>query len=457
MSLLGQILGTVSGGKDMKVSEQLLFDKVIGYRGVIDGVGCSTLVFNTACALSDITNMNICVVDTHIVNPVLATYLGGKAENGGKDWFDFDGNNISDIAYATRFQNVYLVSLYNRGLPEMLSNYDNEKIVLNLFDNLTKFFDIVLVDLSHEPTFISSVSAVRCNKIYTIFEPSLGCMANLKSSINTLVELGIPAYKLSKVIVNKNIGDVNAGYQKVLNQYNFKLIANIPFSVDIARNNVIGQKIWGMPSNKAAITQFNQAMDMILDDVLQSNTQAVGYLKDETERGEYEDKNMAPKRVDGEQFDYVEPTGKVYQTKKTRPQGVTPRGVNKPSVPVEMGNTYSQATVNQAFAPNMQAVPENNQFAPNMQAAPDVQTNNQFAPSQSIGQVTHNNGVQVNNQFAPITGVQDNSQFAPANGVQNDMFTPVQNQNSGNMSFAPTDNANMFSPINNTNGGNKNA
>ena len=165
-SLLGRFLGTISGGKEMKVSEQLLFDKVIGFRGITEGVGATTLVYNTAAALSDTTNMNICVVDTHILYPVLNQYLGGAAAaTTGNDWFDYvaESENLSDIAYSTNLRNVYLVSFRNRGVADMFTSLDNERVVTTMFDALTKFFDIVLVDLSHEQTFISSISATKCN------------------------------------------------------------------------------------------------------------------------------------------------------------------------------------------------------------------------------------------------------------------------------------------------------
>ena len=433
MSLLGQILGTVSGGKDVKVSEQLLFDKIIGFRGIVDGVGASTLVFNTACALSDVTNMNICVVDTHILNPVLAAYFSGAAENGTKDWFDFnsDGSNISDIAYSTRFSNVYLVSLYRRGLPELLSNYDNEKIVTGLFDTLAKFFDIILVDIAHEPTFIASMSAIRCNKIYSVFESSLGCMTNLKASINTMVELGIPPYKLSKVVLNKHIEDVNSGYQNVLNKYNFKLLATIPFSVDIARNNVIGNKIWGLASNKAAITRFNQAMDSILDDILQSNNNVQGYLKDESEVTEIENKNEAPKRVDGEPFDYIEPVGKPMKRTKIRPKGVQPRGLAKGIGAENMVNSAQGASVQQ----------NTTQGVASPMPKPDVVNNAGMSQINNAQGQAQNDFAPAQNDFAPMQGG-----FAPVQGdfapAQNDFapmqggFVPVQGNE---QAFSPAD------------------
>ena len=37
MGLLSKVLSTISGNNDMKISEQLLFDKVIGFRSIVPG------------------------------------------------------------------------------------------------------------------------------------------------------------------------------------------------------------------------------------------------------------------------------------------------------------------------------------------------------------------------------------------------------------------------------------
>ena len=63
MGFLSKLIGTISGGSKMEVSEQLLYDKVIGFRGIVPGVGTSTIVQNVAEALSDTTNYSICVLD----------------------------------------------------------------------------------------------------------------------------------------------------------------------------------------------------------------------------------------------------------------------------------------------------------------------------------------------------------------------------------------------------------
>ena len=70
MGLLSNLLGTLSGNNNLKVSEQLLFDKVIGFKSIVPGCGASTVLQNVAIALSENTKFNICVLDTNFLYPV---------------------------------------------------------------------------------------------------------------------------------------------------------------------------------------------------------------------------------------------------------------------------------------------------------------------------------------------------------------------------------------------------
>ena len=63
MGLLSKVLSTISGNNDLKISEQLLFDKVIGFKSIVPGCGASTILQNVAIALSESTKFNICVLD----------------------------------------------------------------------------------------------------------------------------------------------------------------------------------------------------------------------------------------------------------------------------------------------------------------------------------------------------------------------------------------------------------
>ena len=108
MGLLSKILSTMSGNNDLKVSEQLLFDKVIGFRNIVPGCGASTIVQNIAIALSEKTKFNISVLDTNFLYPVQYPLLSSSELNGkDPDFLDFSGD-LSKVVRNTTYQNVYI-------------------------------------------------------------------------------------------------------------------------------------------------------------------------------------------------------------------------------------------------------------------------------------------------------------------------------------------------------------
>lgn len=283
MSLMGRVLNTLSGGTQEKLSEQLLFDKVIGFRGVRTGVGCSTLVMNLACGLIDATKYTVCVVDTNLLYPSQEFMLSAADSEEQFDILDFTGENIADLAYKTKYTNVYLVSFRNRLIADLLSSKDCQATMDKLMETLKQFFDIILVDLSHEPSWATTVAALKCNRIYSIVTPDVLCLSILQKSINSLASTGIPTYKLRKVILNKNIAEVNTNVYKTLKDLEFEVIGDIPFSVDIAKYNLIGDRIWGALSNRPAVTKFNQVVDRLMDDICQSNELNAKNIKSKNE------------------------------------------------------------------------------------------------------------------------------------------------------------------------------
>ena len=268
MSILGKVLGAISGGVDDYISEQLLYDKVIGFRGIVDGVGCSTIVTNVAIAMSDlIKTKKICVVDTHILYPTQYQFLVGDAAQDKKDWFDFDGSNLSDCQVKTKFNNVYLLSFINRTVTDMLSSKDNPKLVYDTITALKTYFDVILIDLSSEPTNISMHMALQCNQIYTVLDSSMNCISNIGKSLNYMATLAVPFDKMKKTILNKNDANVNAGIKGALSEVHLDVIATIPNSIEIAKYGIIGKRVWTTTANHKDIIEFNKAIKAIVTDI----------------------------------------------------------------------------------------------------------------------------------------------------------------------------------------------
>lgn len=328
MSVFKDVLSVISGGKTEKLATQLLFDKVIGFRGIIDGVGASTVIQNVAVALSETTDNSICVVDTHILYPAMAQLLGGKqVREATKDWFDFV-DDISVVAHKTRYKHVYHVGFYNRTIVDIVSSKDSSELVLSLFAALKDYFDIILVDLSLEPTVISSITAIQCNKIYSVIDSSLACLSNLRASINNVVTLGVPTHKLHRVVAAKVAQTQGLDIGAALKEYNLQLISVIPCSDEIAKFGVHGDKIWGALSTSKAVTAYNIAIEDICKDILESNdlednlvihnkTEEVAEVSNYKEAIDY---NTAHKLVNTEQDQIAQTATSIIPTIPTVPK-----------------------------------------------------------------------------------------------------------------------------------------
>lgn len=267
MSLLARVLKQLSGNSTYSVSDQLLFDKIIGFRGVVPGVGTSTVVQNTAIALSELTNYNICVVDTAFLYPTMFPMLNNKKEEKRLDLLDFNGD-LADVVSKTNYPTISLFSMSHRNITDMLSTSDSELIIEKLFGVLKSYFDIVLVDLTYEPTNIATHAAVKCNRIVNVADQSLKSVYHLRKSVNTMATLAVPVAKANIVVVNKILPDVITNTQAVLKGVGMDVVAEIPFSLEIAKMGVTGSPIYSKRTSSQDIHAFSSAIISIIETIL---------------------------------------------------------------------------------------------------------------------------------------------------------------------------------------------
>lgn len=282
MGLLSKVLSTISGNNDMKISEQLLFDKVIGFRSIVPGCGASIVLQNVAIALSEATKFNICVLDTNFLYPIQYPLLTSsdmkqKEKEKEPDVLDFAGD-MSQIVRNTSYSNIYIAQLEKRTVVDMLSGKDTESNITKLIANLKTYFDIILVDLSHELTNVNIHSAIKCNKIFHVADTSLKCLYYIKKSINTMVTLGVPLAKCNKVIVNKMLDNVDLAIESTLKEAGLEVLGGIPLSMDIAIFCASGSRIYGGMSKDKGVTEFNKVINKILENIVEKNPLNSSYI-----------------------------------------------------------------------------------------------------------------------------------------------------------------------------------
>lgn len=268
MGFLSKLLGVISGNNGVKVSEQLLFDKVIGFRGVTPGCGTSTIVQNVAIALSEQTNYSICILDTAYMYPTQYPMLVSKEAQRDKDMLDFSGE-LSDIVTITNQRNVSLVSMNNRNIADMLSATDSDLTVDKIVGALKSYFDVILVDLTYEMTNINTYSAIKCNRIFNITDQSLKSVYYLRKSLNMMVSLAVPIAKANRIIINKVVPDVLSNTSKVAEEAGLKVVGEIPLSYEIAKLGVTGKRIYTPKATNREIFLFSTVIDAIIEELLQ--------------------------------------------------------------------------------------------------------------------------------------------------------------------------------------------
>lgn len=316
MSFLTNLVSTISGGETTYRSEQLLYDKVIGVRGIVDGVGVSTIVYNLAAALADSTHYHICVLDTHMLYPTLRGLMCTQAAPA-KDWFDFTAD-LSEIVCTTKLRNVKYVGFYHRTLLDALSAKDCRATLDNLMNTLKEVFDVILVDISTENTVIATNAAVQCNKIYTVVSPEPACMFAFKTSINTAVTTAVPAYKLRNVIFNKSIGRGDSVVMELLKENKFNVMCRIAYSDEFIRYNWTGNSFWGAITRSTVITEGNNALAILVKDITEQTTLNQKYLTNDGEHNidmesiQIDENTMSD--VVAQQYRAQEPVKSVQQT-----------------------------------------------------------------------------------------------------------------------------------------------
>ena len=278
MGFFSELLSLLSGGSgEVIVSEQLLFDKVIGFKGVTDGCGASTLVHNVAAALNDNTKYKICVVDTSMLYPCQHELLGSSDDK--PDILDFSrGIDFGEIVNATRYDNVYTVGFKDRTVVDLVAVTESTSTYDKLLDELKRFYDIILVDLSHEPSNFATQAAIKCNKIFMVCDTSLKATSNIVKAYNYITTLGVSLTKCKRVIINKATS-MNTGIGSILSELKLETFGQIPFSELIYKQGVAGRAFYGLATIDADITAAHVLLEQLIKDIVEESPRNVKKLK----------------------------------------------------------------------------------------------------------------------------------------------------------------------------------
>ena len=265
--VLTKMLKTFSGASYGRELGYNLFYHIIGFKGVCAGVGCSTIVANTALALADF-GLSVCVFDTSILHPcqdeLLKTNYKEKSKEQRLDWFDMPFRSESPLNISKINKNISVLSFAgkDRTVLDMLGTMDSEEMVEVALHNLESKFDIILVDLCDEPTNVATTAMQKSQQVFQIWSDSIPCLTSIPLSVANNIILSCPKDKMRYVIENKTCDDTMLGLDPLYKEYKFKRLSHCGLSYEIARISGLGTPLWKYPTMEATIGDFNL---MILD------------------------------------------------------------------------------------------------------------------------------------------------------------------------------------------------
>ena len=227
------ILKITSGTSVTRELPYDIFYQTIAFRGVVEGLGTSTIVANTALAIAE-TNLTVCVIDTSILQPVqdilLHTNVDSIDEKDRLDWFDMPYTKKSPLHVSRLNGNISVLSFAGkkRGIVDILSTNDATQLVDIALAELHNKFDIILIDSCHEMTSVNIAALQQAQHVIQVWSDTPQVTRNIDNFITNCVTLSIPLDKMRYVITNKVTPDlIGANSDELINQYRLKKLASL--------------------------------------------------------------------------------------------------------------------------------------------------------------------------------------------------------------------------------------
>ena len=259
------VLQKASGADYTRTAKYSIFYRIIGFKGLSTGVGCSTVVANTALALADL-GLTVAVIDTSMLHPIQYKYLNAKppAEKERLDWSNMPFTDESVLRVSSRNRKISVLGFdrTQRTVLDMFSTIDSPELIDLAIEKLVDKFDIILIDLCDELTKVNVTSMQKAQHVIQVWDDSVHNMENLDGLITDSVLLSCPLDKMRYVVENKIHEDIKGDLKEVYKQYRFRPLARCGISEDISRVALLGSTIWQYASLSEDIAEFTE---MIID------------------------------------------------------------------------------------------------------------------------------------------------------------------------------------------------
>ena len=261
--ILTNMLKTSSGTDISRTLRYSIFYQIIAFRGVKDGLGCSTIVANTALALANL-GVTVCVVDTSILNPsqneLLHTNYKDVDPKKQEDWFSLGFTKKSVLNQSKLNSRISVLAFKDRNIVDLASTADNESLVQLAYTQLATKFDIILVDVCSEPSNIAMAAMQYAHKIIQVWSNAPHVMRNVDQFIKNATILSIPTDKMRYVVSSMTVDDIPMNWDAVMEKYKFKHLAHVGMSMEIARILATGKMVYEFASRHEDVAEFNECI-----------------------------------------------------------------------------------------------------------------------------------------------------------------------------------------------------
>lgn len=294
-----------------------IFYQFVAFKGVREGIGTSTIVSNTALAMAKL-GLNVCVVDTSILNPcqdilLKTNYDRENKKEGVTDWFSmgFTRNSVLNISGIDR--KVSVLSFKNRTIVDLLSTQDSAAAVELAFSQLATKFDIILVDICNEPTNISTTAMQLSHKLIQVWSNSVTTMRNVENFITNNVICSCSMDKMRYVVTSMTVDDIPTNWDELMKKFHFKHLAHVGMSMEIAHMLATGRILFNAAVNSQDVQQFNDCITDIVCHLLNINPETGKSNATYTPAGVIQDNSNSKEKFAEVKQEYPEVGEKGYQ------------------------------------------------------------------------------------------------------------------------------------------------
>ena len=294
-----------------------IFYQFVAFKGVREGIGTSTIVSNTALAMAKL-GLNVCVVDTSILNPcqdilLKTNYDRENKKEGVTDWFSmgFTRNSVLNISGIDR--KVSVLSFKKRTIVDLLSTQDSAAAVELAFSQLATKFDIILIDICNEPTNISTTAMQLSHKLIQVWSNSVTTMRNVENFITNNVICSCSMDKMRYVVTSMTVDDIPTNWDELMKKFHFKHLAHVGMSMEIAHMLATGRILFNAAVNSPDVQQFNDCITDIVCHLLNINPETGKSNATYTPAGVINDNSDSKEKFAEVKQDYPEVGEKGYQ------------------------------------------------------------------------------------------------------------------------------------------------